>query len=114
MNALKKKKKPLGDFPSEGRREIVPERLRRLTAQLAQWGGWVGAFSMYFWSITQYNPSEGKFAPQWVGSTFIICLFIGIVGTMVRSRMRLTHTILAAFQAGVEAQRIRDVQDGRE
>jgi hypothetical protein len=93
----------LGDFPQAGKKEVVPERYRRAFAALTQWLGWAGAIGLYVWSITQYNPSKGDFAPQWVGSTFIACLFVGIVGTMVRSRMRLSDTILAAFKAGMLA-----------
>jgi hypothetical protein len=103
-------KKPLGDFPEE--KELIPEHIRRFLASLAQWVGWFGAFTLYLYSITQFNPSKGDFAPQWVGSTFIICLFVGIVGTLVRSRMRLSQTILAAFRAGVEIQRLRDEKNG--
>jgi hypothetical protein len=83
-------KKPLGDFPEE--KELIPEHIRRFLASLAQWVGWFGAFT--------------------VGSTVIICLFVGIVGTLVRSRMRLSQTILAAFRAGVEIQRLRDEKNG--
>lgn len=95
--------KSLTNFPEKGEKELIPERARRATAALAQWLGWGGAIGLYVWSITTYNPSEGRFAPQWVGSTFIGCLFVGIVGTMIRSRHRLSDTILAAFKAGVAA-----------
>lgn len=105
-------KKPLGDFPEE--KELVPEHIRRFTAAAAQWGGWLAAFTIYIYSITTYNPSQGNFAPQWVGSTFLICLFIGIAGTMVRSRMRLSQTILESFRAGVEIQRLRDEKNGKD
>lgn len=103
-------KKPLGDFPETGKRELVPERLRRATAFVAQWGGWLAAISLYIWSTTQYQTVQER--PPWIGSAFIFCLFVAIVGTLVRSRMRLTQTILAAFQAGVEVQRIRDEKNG--
>lgn len=103
-------KRQLGDFPSV-KREFLPEPLRRAGAVAAQWGGWAGAFGVYLWSVIQYESVAER--PQWVGSTFIISLFVAIVGTLVRSRMRLTQTIIDAFKAGVEVQRIRDQRNDR-
>lgn len=98
-------RKQLGDFPSD-KRELIPERLRRATACVAQWGGWLGAIALYVVTVVQYDTLEER--PPWIGSGFVLLLFIAVVGTTVRSRMRLTQTIIAAFQAGVEVQRIRD------
>ena len=103
-------RKQLGDFPST-ERELVPETVRRVGAILAQWGGWTGAVAVYLFSVTQYSRMQDR--PQWIGSTFLILLFIAIVGTLVRSRMRLTQTIIEAFKAGVEVQRIRDERKER-
>lgn len=79
------------------------ETARRAAASFFQWAGWGYAFGIFLYATLNYNPNQGDFAPQWVGFTFIGSLCIGIAGTLVRSRMRLTDTIVSAFTAGAAA-----------
>lgn len=79
------------------------ESIRRAAASFFQWGGWGYAFGIFLFATLNYDPATGHFAPQWVSFTFIGSLCIGVAGTLVRSRMRLTDTIVGAFQAGAEA-----------
>lgn len=82
------------------------ERYRRLVALVLQWGGWLYAIFILVWATTQYDPAEGRFAPQWVGLSFILSIGIAIAGTTARSRMRLSDTIVDAFRTGMEAQKL--------
>lgn len=79
------------------------ESFRRAGALFFQWAGWGYAFGVFFFATFNYDPNHGDFAPQWVGFTFIGSLCVGIAGTLVRSRMRLTDTIVTAFTAGAAA-----------
>lgn len=80
-------------------KRIDTEPIRRVLAGVAQWGGWAASVGLLVYSI-QFHPEKGDFAPQWVGLTFVMCIGVAIAGTLVRSRMRLTNTIMAAFRAG--------------
>lgn len=88
---------PSREFKAPG----IPEGIRRALASVFQWGGWLGCTGIYFWATNTYNPNEGKFAPQWVGFTFIFLIGVAIAGTTARSRMRNTDTIISALQAGM-------------
>lgn len=80
------------------------EPIRRVGASLLQWGGWAASIGLGIYSI-QFHPEKGEFAPQWVGLAFVFAIGLAITGSLVRSRMRLSHTILSAFKAGRSAQR---------
>lgn len=79
------------------------ETFRRAAASFFQWAGWGYAFAIFLFATLNYDPTKGHFAPQWVGFSFFAGLCIGVAGTLVRSRMRLTATIVAAFEAGAKA-----------
>ena len=82
--------------------EIFPESVRRFGAALMMWAGWLGGLFLFTYALFNYNPSEGRFAPQWLSFSFFLCLFIAVAGTLVRSRMRLSDTIIAALKTGAE------------
>lgn len=79
---------------------IDTEPARRALSAFFQWGGWATAVGVFVYATSQFDPNHGNFAPQWVGFTFIFSIGLGIAGTLVRSRMRLTKTILEVFRAG--------------
>lgn len=81
----------------------VTEKGRRLIASSLQWLSWWGALGLGFWAVQHYDPSEGKFAPQWVGLGYIFLVGVAIAATNARSRMKLSDTISQAFAAGMEA-----------
>lgn len=79
------------------------ESLRRVGAAFFQWAGWGYAFGIFLYATLNYDPATGHFAPQWISFTFIGSLCIGVAGTLVRSRMRLTDSIVTAFEMGARA-----------
>lgn len=79
------------------------ETFRRIAAVIFMVGGWVTAGAVFAYATLHFDPSKGQFAPQWVGFAFIGSMCVAIAGTSVRSRHRLTDTIVAAFQAGAFA-----------
>jgi len=79
-----------------------PESVRRVGADVLQWGGWGGAVFLLVWGTMNYDPSKGEFAPQWVSFTFILCIGLAIAGTTVKARMRLSDTIIAAMKMGFQ------------
>lgn len=81
----------------------LPESFRRTFSLCLMWGGWTYAAFIFTWGILEYNPSQGHFAPQWVSFSFTASLVLAIAGTLVRSRMRLQDTVIAAFQIGMAA-----------
>lgn len=83
------------------------EPLRRIVAAVFQWGGWITCIGVFVYATSQFDPNHGNFAPQWVSFTFIFSIGVAIAGTLVRSRMRLTQTILSAFRAGAASERSR-------
>lgn len=87
------------------------EPVRRIIALVLQWGGWISCIGIFAYATTYFDPNHGHFAPQWVGFGFILSMGIGIAGTLVRSRMRLTQTIVDAFKAGQQNE--RDQETGR-
>lgn len=97
-----------------GNSERLTESFRRTGAAVLQWGGWGTGLGIWLYAIINYNPAGGRFAPQWVGLSFIVALFVGVAGTLVRSRMRLADTILGAFQAGMAVAREKDAKHHEE
>lgn len=90
------------------------EPTRRLVAVLLQWGGWLSTIGFGLYTVVAYDPNHGNFAPQWVTFVWIFSMGVAIAGTLVRSRMRLTSTILSAFKAGqisADAQRDSERED---
>jgi hypothetical protein len=83
------------------RKDPIPEGLRRALASVIQWGGWLGTLGLFLWATFKYDPTEGRFAPQWVGFAFIFLIGLAIAGTTARSRMRLTDAIIHAFRTGM-------------
>lgn len=90
------------------------ELARRFTAATLQWGGWSTCIGVFVYGATQFDPNHGVFAPQWVSFTFIFSMGVAIAGTLVRSRMRLTQTIIGVFQAGQQSERDRAVREDAE
>jgi hypothetical protein len=78
--------------------------LRAVTSFLA-WGSWIAAVAIFAYATWQYNPNKGDFAPQWVGFSFILAIGVAVAASAARARHRLSDTILAAFTAGMVAQR---------
>lgn len=89
----------------------VPEPIRRLSASVFQWGGWMGALGVFVFASVSYDPAHGKFAPQWVGLTFIGLMGLAIAGSVARSRMRLSDTIVDALRAGMLSERAREKRE---
>lgn len=87
------------------------EPARRGTAIVLQWGGWLTTIGVFIYATLEFDPNHGNFAPQWVPFAFILSMGIAIAGTLVRSRMRLTDTIMNAFKAGA---RIRAEQEANQ
>lgn len=85
--------------------ELMSEGARRCVACGAMWLGWLGGLGMFIHAVFSYDPSEGRFAPQWVSFSFFLLLFIAVAGTLVRSRMRLSDTIIAALKTGADLNR---------
>jgi hypothetical protein len=85
----------------------VPEAVRRTIASVLQWGGWGGALFMIIYSALNYDPSRHELPPSWYGLTTIFLVGVAIAGTTVRSRMRITDTIVRAFEAGYDASQDR-------
>lgn len=83
--------------------EVFSEEARRIIAGVCMYGGWAGGALIFLYATLKYNPNQGHFAPQWVGFSFFFLLFIGIAGTLVRSRMRLSRTIQDAMRMGMIA-----------
>ena len=83
------------------------EPIRRGTAVFLQWGGWLCTIGVFIYATLEFDPNHGDFAPQWVPFAFILSMGIAIAGTLVRSRMRLTDTIIKAFRAGAKSERER-------
>lgn len=83
--------------------ELISERKRRFTANVFQYGGWGGMWTVYIWIITHYDARAGNPAPTELVFGFFVLIFLGMTGTMVRSRMRLAKTITATFEAGLNA-----------
>lgn len=81
-------------------KEIFSEPWRRTGALIAQWGGWLGALTIYVWSILA---RAGGPAPHWTSLTFIGLLAIAIAGTTARARMRLAGMIVDAFIVGMDS-----------
>lgn len=84
------------------------EPLRRIGASILQWGGWLSTLGFGLYSVIEFDPNHGNFAPQWLTFVWIVSMGLAIAGTLVRSRMRLTKTILHAFKAGSEAEALRE------
>lgn len=82
---------------------IVDEATRRRIASLFQWFGWWGSLSLGLWAVHHFDPSEGHFAPQWVGLGYIFLVGVAIAASNARSRMKLSDTISQAFSAGMDA-----------
>lgn len=83
------------------------EPTRRLMASVLQWAAWATVVGVFVYATSQFDPNRGNFAPQWVGFTFIFAIGVAITATLVRSRMRLTQTILSVFRAGQRSERDR-------
>jgi hypothetical protein len=81
------------------------EPARRVMASVCQWGGWLSTVGFGLYAVVEFDPNHGHFAPQWVTFVWIFSMGVAIAGTLVRSRMRLTKTILSAFSAGQAAAR---------
>lgn len=81
------------------------ERIRRVTASVLQWAGWITSAGLGVWSEVQYDPNHGDFAPQWVNLAFVFALGVAITASVVRSRMRLAGTIIGAMRIGHEVAR---------
>lgn len=80
----------------------------RAVALVSMWGGWLGSAALGLWSILEYDPNHGHFAPQWVGLAFIFLIGVAIAGTSSAARFRMAETIVGAFKAGLGAQDKRD------
>jgi hypothetical protein len=74
--------------------------VRKWAAFTAMWGGWLTAIGMGIYSVAEFDPHMGNFAPQWVSFTFIGSIGVAIAGGSAVSRIKLAETIVAAFKAG--------------
>lgn len=83
-------------------------RLRVAVAYAAMWGGWLGSAALGLWSILEYDPNHGHFAPQWVGLVFIFLIGVAIAGSAASSRYKMADTIVGAFKAGLEGAKMQD------
>lgn len=84
------------------------ERTRRVLAVLAMWGSWAAAMALGVWSVVDYDPNSGDFAPDWVGLTFIFLIGVAIAATSARSRQRMSDQIIEAFRIGLKNGRTRE------
>jgi hypothetical protein len=81
------------------------EPLRRIVATVLQWGGWLTNIALFVYATLEFDPNHGHFAPQWVGFGFIFSMGVGVAATLVKSRMRLSRSILGAFKEGRKSSR---------
>lgn len=91
------------------------ERTRRLLAIVGMWGGWAGAMGLGVWSVVDYDPNHGDFAPDWVGLAFIFLIGVAIAASSARARQKLSAQIIEAFRIGltVNGQRLTQQRQGK-
>lgn len=77
------------------------EKLRRALAVVGMWGGWLGSAGLGLWSVIDYDPNHGDFAPDWVGLLFIFLIGVAIAASSARARHKLSDTIIEAFRIGL-------------
>jgi hypothetical protein len=73
----------------------------RLLVILGAWGGWAGSLALGIWSVIEYDPNHGHFAPQWVGLAFIFLVGVAIAASSARARHKLSDQIVQAFRIGL-------------
>jgi hypothetical protein len=78
------------------------DRIRRVAIIVAVWGSWSGSMALGIWSVVDYDPNHGDFAPQWVGLAFIFLIGVAIAATSARARQKLSDQIVAAFKIGLD------------
>lgn len=100
--------------------DYVKEQTRRRATSIMMWGGWLGIQGYVAWSLvtvlTAGVPTPPGALPLWTGPIAFDLFLFAVVGTMLRSRMRLRDTIVGVFVSGIRAARARGVdvamQDG--
>lgn len=83
------------------------ESIARAVTSVLAWGSWLAVGGLFAYATFQFNPAEGKFAPQWVGFAFIGLIGVAIAAGAARGRHKLSDTITDAFRAGLIAQEVR-------
>lgn len=89
-------------------KEILTEERRCALALIAQWVGWFGAITLHIWVTIAYG-----MMPDWTTFPLIFLIGVAVTGTLVRSRMRLTKTIVQTFNAGLRLQAERYQEEER-
>lgn len=83
------------------------EEHRRALALFFTVGGWTASFGLALWATLNYNPSQGRFAPQWVTLSVFMAMGIAIAGGVALGRLRSVQVLTKVFQAGI-------IADGKE
>jgi hypothetical protein len=84
------------------------EEHRRALALFFTVGGWLASFGLALYATLNYNPSQGKFAPQWVTLSVFLSMGVAIAGGVALGRLRSVQVLTKVFQAGI----IADGKDG--
>jgi energy-converting hydrogenase Eha subunit B len=84
-------------------KDYIPEGTRRILASVAQWGGWLGSFGVFAWATLTIDPGTAPRVKLLTVLVVIILVGVAVAGTTVRSRMRLSETIVHAFKVGMES-----------
>lgn len=88
--------------------ELSENTRRRVAATLAH-GGWWGALLLTGMHVSTLGPDT----PRSFGVVIVLFIGVAIAASLARSRMRLTDTITAVFQTGLEVSRqdVRALRD---
>jgi hypothetical protein len=86
------------------------EEHRRALALFFTVGGWLASLGLALFASLNYNPNQGRFAPQWMTLTVFITMGIAIAGGVALGRLRSVEILTRVFQAGLDGR--NDDADG--
>lgn len=80
----------------------ISEEHRRFFALVFAHVGWWGSFVLLCIIISMGGSKPAGKAPPWLGLIFILLMGVGIAAGSALSRMRLSRTIVTAFERGYD------------
>ena len=87
------------------------ETYRRVALWIVSLGGWSWAISIAVWATVNFDPSQGRFAPQWASLSVFLAMGMAIAAGVSLGRISSTRSLTRIFEAGMMAQRLNDDED---
>lgn len=82
----------------------MTETIKRIALRAVAVGGWLYAIAISTWATLNFDPSAGRFAPQWMTLSVFLAMGFAIASGVALGRITSVRTLVNIFNAGMSSQ----------